>query len=73
MFVWFLVLKFLLRRSLYKTNISKKHNTNFQKDEFILNPVIKHIQRRGGTGAKFLLIVSKSCFHRSMIVTTEFY
>ena len=73
MFVWFLVLKFLLRRSLYKKGISKKHNTNFQKDEFILNPVIKHIQRRGGTGDKFLLIVIKSCFNRSMIVTTEFY
>ena len=33
------------RRSLFKTDIPKKHNTKFQNDVFILKPVIYHIER----------------------------
>ena len=28
---------------------------------------------RGGTGVEFLLIVSKTCFHRSMMLLRDFY
>ena len=33
------------RRSLFKTDIPKKHNTKFQNDVFLLKPVIYHIER----------------------------